>query len=242
MSDMKKCSKCGIEKDEREFYKNKQMKDGLCIYCKTCRRTIDHDLYIKYSTESKIRQKDYYHQCIHPHKKTKISEIQDRTIINEVLQMNQNNIPISDISKEMSCKYGLNITKISICRVLQSFPAPDNPLIFHTIPSESDYPSRKEIENLFSDLLKKENDFICIYGGEQLKRKLMFRIYNAYIFKEFTYLEVKNALNTWVNDDGFRQHWNYLLDNHYIEQTENEKFKFWDGIKKWRTWGKKCQL
>lgn len=32
----KVCSKCGIEKDESEFYKKSQMKDGLFSYCTTC--------------------------------------------------------------------------------------------------------------------------------------------------------------------------------------------------------------
>ena len=33
---MKKCTKCGIEKDESEFYKNKKAKDGLRHWCKAC--------------------------------------------------------------------------------------------------------------------------------------------------------------------------------------------------------------
>ena len=35
---MKVCSKCGIEKDEGEFYKNKRNKSGLNSQCKSCCR------------------------------------------------------------------------------------------------------------------------------------------------------------------------------------------------------------
>jgi hypothetical protein len=34
---MKICTKCKIEKDESEFYKDKSRKDGLCSQCKKCR-------------------------------------------------------------------------------------------------------------------------------------------------------------------------------------------------------------
>jgi hypothetical protein len=33
---MKVCSKCTIEKDEKEFYKHKHNKDGLNYWCKEC--------------------------------------------------------------------------------------------------------------------------------------------------------------------------------------------------------------
>jgi hypothetical protein len=33
---MKRCSRCGVEKDEREFSKNKSTKDGMAYYCKNC--------------------------------------------------------------------------------------------------------------------------------------------------------------------------------------------------------------
>lgn len=33
---MKRCPKCGLEKKNEEFYKDKRNSDGLCLYCKTC--------------------------------------------------------------------------------------------------------------------------------------------------------------------------------------------------------------
>jgi DNA-binding PadR family transcriptional regulator len=36
---MKVCSKCGIEKDESEFYKDKNTKDGLFAFCKDCQKS-----------------------------------------------------------------------------------------------------------------------------------------------------------------------------------------------------------
>ena len=34
------CTKCGIQKDESEFYKNKRIPDGLDYYCKACRKQV----------------------------------------------------------------------------------------------------------------------------------------------------------------------------------------------------------
>jgi hypothetical protein len=34
---MKKCSKCGLEKDESEFSSNKNTKDKLYIWCRDCK-------------------------------------------------------------------------------------------------------------------------------------------------------------------------------------------------------------
>ena len=38
---MKVCSKCGIEKDEGEFHKDKTKKEGLSTHCKKCRKEKD---------------------------------------------------------------------------------------------------------------------------------------------------------------------------------------------------------
>ena len=37
---MKKCSKCGVEKDSSEFYKNSKHKDGLAAHCKICSQAV----------------------------------------------------------------------------------------------------------------------------------------------------------------------------------------------------------
>jgi hypothetical protein len=42
---MKKCFKCGIEKDESEFHKNKGAKDGLAYQCKKCEKKYREEYY-----------------------------------------------------------------------------------------------------------------------------------------------------------------------------------------------------
>ena len=39
---MKRCGKCGMEKDEGEFGRRKRSGDGLQHWCKVCRRAYDH--------------------------------------------------------------------------------------------------------------------------------------------------------------------------------------------------------
>lgn len=40
INDLKKCTKCEIKKPLSEFHKNKSRKDGVCIYCKTCKNEL----------------------------------------------------------------------------------------------------------------------------------------------------------------------------------------------------------
>lgn len=39
---MKRCRKCGIEKDESEFHRDKNNKDGHCTQCKQCKGVSSH--------------------------------------------------------------------------------------------------------------------------------------------------------------------------------------------------------
>ena len=52
----KKCYKCGIEKDESEFYKDKRNKDGLCYQCKECRNQYDKARYARPEIKEKAKQ------------------------------------------------------------------------------------------------------------------------------------------------------------------------------------------
>lgn len=57
---MKKCSKCKKEKDESEFYKNWNSKDGLNSYCNKCIKEYNKKLYNENKVERIIKQKKYY--------------------------------------------------------------------------------------------------------------------------------------------------------------------------------------
>jgi hypothetical protein len=67
---MKKCSKCKIEKEFSEFYKNKYNKDGYQFLCKSCKSISDKvylensnyniDYYLKNKEELSEKQKIYY--------------------------------------------------------------------------------------------------------------------------------------------------------------------------------------
>ena len=58
---MKRCSKCGIEKDESEFHKGSH-KDGLNAHCKQCRKVhyyINKEKIREYQTENKENIREY---------------------------------------------------------------------------------------------------------------------------------------------------------------------------------------
>jgi hypothetical protein len=62
---MKVCSKCKVEKDEIEFYKNKSKSDGLSTYCKKCScgassefRKKNSTYWNKYKEKRKLWKKD----------------------------------------------------------------------------------------------------------------------------------------------------------------------------------------
>jgi hypothetical protein len=63
---MKKCAKCGIEKNEEEFYKHKSHKDGLFSICKSCQK----EYYKNNHEKAKEYQKEYYKNNSEKHKET----------------------------------------------------------------------------------------------------------------------------------------------------------------------------
>jgi hypothetical protein len=159
--------------------------------------------------------------------------LEDPNLVQIAYEMRQSGMFISDIAKKLSDNTGKQITQMALCRTFEKI----NDVEITEELTELDYPSRKEIENVFSELLQKENDLICTYGGEKLKRKLMIRIINAYLNNEFTYIEVRKNLNQWVGENGFYQHWDYLLKGNYIEKIDDNKFKFCDRVRKWKSFG-----
>lgn len=161
-----------------------------------------------------------------------LTTIDDPVIIKKACDLRQSGLLVQDISKRLYYETGTKITQISLLRMFR-----DKESEIQLKLDSLSYPSRTEIENLFSNLLQKENDLICIYGGEKIKRKLMIRILNAYLDKKFTYDEVRINLNPWVGENGFYQHWHYLLTNNFIEKVDDYKFKFCDRVKKWKTFG-----
>ena len=56
----KVCSKCKVEKDLGEFYKNSSKKDGLCDRCKSCNASYMADYYAKNSEKIKAREAKRY--------------------------------------------------------------------------------------------------------------------------------------------------------------------------------------
>ena len=57
---MKKCTKCKIQKELTEFYKNKDAKDGLIGDCKSCRKEYDKERYKANKERIKEQVKEHY--------------------------------------------------------------------------------------------------------------------------------------------------------------------------------------
>lgn len=57
---MKKCRKCLAEKPDTDFHKTAKSKDGLAIYCKTCKSEIAKEYNAKNSDHIKEKCKRYY--------------------------------------------------------------------------------------------------------------------------------------------------------------------------------------
>ena len=161
-----------------------------------------------------------------------ITTIDDPHLIEKAIKMRNSGDLISDIATKLSEENGTKITQISLCRLFNSLKKNHS-----GEPTELDFPSRNEIEELFSELLQKQENRICIFGGVQLRRNVMIEILNKFYKKEFTQLDVKKNLYKTTDGEVFYQHWRYLLEGNYIEQVDDYKFKFCDRGKKWKTFG-----
>ena len=60
---MKTCIKCGLEKCESEFYKDKTRKDGLFPYCKSCHSKGLKEYYETHKREIFNRRKAYHNNA-----------------------------------------------------------------------------------------------------------------------------------------------------------------------------------
>lgn len=102
---------------------------------------------------------------------------------------------------------------------------------------EYDYPSRDDIENIFSKLLQKEKNIAFVYQGTNIRRNLMIRILEMYHNTEFSYTEMRIELNDRDTEQGIFNHFEYLKNNHFVESTTKDKFKFCNRVRKWKMFG-----
>jgi DNA-binding transcriptional MerR regulator len=153
--------------------------------------------------------------------------LDDPILIQKACQMKDIGMFVSDISKILTEETGEKITQMSLWRLFNSLKEETKKQL-----TELDYPSRNEIEELFSELLQKQENRICIYGGKQLKRNVMIEILNKFHNKEFNYSDVETSLYKTSDKEAIYQHWRYLLEGNYIEKVDDYKFKFCDRVKK----------
>ena len=160
-------------------------------------------------------------------------KIEDSDIIKQAYEMREVGMFVSDIAKELSEQTNTKITQISLWRLFNN----KEELSEDKEIAEYDYPSRDDIETLFSKLLQKEKNIAFNYRNVNIRRNLMIRILETYVNKEFTYDEVRIKLNDRYKEEGFYQHFEYLVNNNFIEKTTDTTFKFCDRVKKWRSFG-----
>lgn len=58
-SGLKRCLKCGLEKDRAEFHKDKSRKDGLRDQCRECTKTKNAEYWKRYSLRFEKRNREY---------------------------------------------------------------------------------------------------------------------------------------------------------------------------------------
>lgn len=56
---MNKCSKCGIEKDEKEFYKDATHRDGYTSFCKLCKKEVNNKWRFNNKEKKRIIDAEY---------------------------------------------------------------------------------------------------------------------------------------------------------------------------------------
>jgi hypothetical protein len=89
---MKKCGKCELLKDEKEFHKNKNNPDGLHFWCKECRK-VESSNYLKDNKEQiSVRKSEHYRDNKQAYsEKNKAYYIDNRqTIIDKTSKYRQN--------------------------------------------------------------------------------------------------------------------------------------------------------
>jgi len=162
--------------------------------------------------------------------------IEDPEIVKQASEMRKAGMFVSDISKALKSKTGKEITQMAL---LGLFTKEEKEKLSEdgNDPDELDYPSRDELENIFSERLQKERNRAGEYHGTIIRRDLMIRVLRAYILKEFTYEEVRIKYNANYSHEQFYQHFDYLKHYNYIVKVSDTKFKFCDRVKKWNRFG-----
>ena len=103
---MKRCSKCGIEKEESEFSKGARHKDELQYYCKKCQSVSDKEYYQKnkekiaeckkeYRQKNKEKMNNWERMKRRKHR----FNLADDYVVNKIA--NQFKIPVSEITQEL---------------------------------------------------------------------------------------------------------------------------------------------
>lgn len=59
---IKKCNKCGSEKELKEFYNDKNSKDGVVSHCMECQKIYSKEYREKNKETLKKKKKEYYHK------------------------------------------------------------------------------------------------------------------------------------------------------------------------------------
>jgi hypothetical protein len=164
-----------------------------------------------------------------------LKTLDDPVLIQKAVEMKKLGFFVSDIARKLSEDTGEKITQMSLWRL---FKSKEKELKTKTPLDNYEYPSFEDISYLFNKMIQKDKNLTTIkYKEITIRRNLMLRFLNKYYNKEFTLSEVKYKCNDRNEDENFLRHWEYLLNNNYIEGTTNKKFKFCDRVKKWKNFG-----